>query len=257
MLGDSVIRQLKIDHGWTREFAERIYPFYLATLTNLSRGRPSCVLRVVDDMWHAHILCTRDYAAFCAREFGSFVHHQRFEDDVEVGGDPNGEDFFQDYGLSRADLLAICKDRPEYLRPDGGDTANVSSMHIGRCGAPGPCGDEAPQASSMQAPREEDAQQACSMQIAKCTAPELARLESARCGPPKPSDANLAHGLSRAAPDTGPAEFAVARCGSDEPPKPLLPAHGLAREIPGAAPAANVRILRAASCGAPNQTTRE
>lgn len=31
--------------------------------------------RVVDDLWHAHITCTRDYAGFCLRAFGRFLHH--------------------------------------------------------------------------------------------------------------------------------------------------------------------------------------
>lgn len=29
----------------------------------------------VDAVWHVHILCTKEYAAFCERNFGHFVHH--------------------------------------------------------------------------------------------------------------------------------------------------------------------------------------
>ena len=32
------------------------------------------VLRI-DDMWHVFLLHTRDYADFCARYFGRFIHH--------------------------------------------------------------------------------------------------------------------------------------------------------------------------------------
>ena len=32
--------------------------------------------QVVDDLWHAFILCTRDYAQFCQLAFGRFLHHK-------------------------------------------------------------------------------------------------------------------------------------------------------------------------------------
>lgn len=32
-------------------------------------------MRLLDEMWHAWILCTRDYAAFCEFYLGGFVHH--------------------------------------------------------------------------------------------------------------------------------------------------------------------------------------
>lgn len=35
----------------------------------------------VDDAWHEFVLCTRQYAAYCDRHFGRFVHH-----------DPGGSD---------------------------------------------------------------------------------------------------------------------------------------------------------------------
>jgi len=42
-----------------------------------ARGAPLAMpSRVVDDLWHAHITCTRDYAAFTRRAFGRFLHHQ-------------------------------------------------------------------------------------------------------------------------------------------------------------------------------------
>lgn len=35
-------------------------------------GMPS---RAVDEAWHGFVLCTRDYAAFCSRAYGEFLHH--------------------------------------------------------------------------------------------------------------------------------------------------------------------------------------
>jgi hypothetical protein len=37
-----------------------------------SVGMPS---RVVDDLWHEFILCSREYATFCDKAFGGFLHH--------------------------------------------------------------------------------------------------------------------------------------------------------------------------------------
>jgi len=30
---------------------------------------------IIDKVWHLHILCTKDYLAFCQEAFGRFVHH--------------------------------------------------------------------------------------------------------------------------------------------------------------------------------------
>ncbi len=32
-------------------------------------------LLAIDEMWHAFILCTEEYATFCHHEFGQFIHH--------------------------------------------------------------------------------------------------------------------------------------------------------------------------------------
>lgn len=33
-------------------------------------------MREIDQMWHVFLLYTRDYADFCQRHFGEFLHHQ-------------------------------------------------------------------------------------------------------------------------------------------------------------------------------------
>ena len=48
----------------------------------------------VDQVWHAHILDTHDYKAFCEQVFGHFVHH--IPGDVHL---PNGG-FLHDYDLT-------------------------------------------------------------------------------------------------------------------------------------------------------------
>jgi len=45
-------------------------------VVQLAGGRPLAMpSRVVDDLWHSHITCTRDYAAFCREAFSRFLHH--------------------------------------------------------------------------------------------------------------------------------------------------------------------------------------
>ena len=79
MLNDVVARELQIENGWTREFVDKLTPYYIATLTHMHSGHATPVYQVIDEIWHAHILCTRDYADFCARQFGQFIHHERNE----------------------------------------------------------------------------------------------------------------------------------------------------------------------------------
>jgi hypothetical protein len=105
MINDVVARDLHVSHGWTREFVDKLAPYYLATLTHMSRGYVTPVFQAIDEVWHAHILCTRDYADFCARNFGRFIHHERVD---AVVLDAGADDFFRDYGLSRAGLAAVC-----------------------------------------------------------------------------------------------------------------------------------------------------
>jgi hypothetical protein len=54
--------------------AQALRQFFLAYLLGGRRpvGMPS---KVVDDLWHAFILHTRSYHAFCREAFGRFLHH--------------------------------------------------------------------------------------------------------------------------------------------------------------------------------------
>lgn len=45
-------------------------------LARLGYGPLEMFSRQVDEVWHAHILFTRDYAEFCQIAFGRFLHHQ-------------------------------------------------------------------------------------------------------------------------------------------------------------------------------------
>ncbi|TMB95052.1 MAG: hypothetical protein E6J42_10920 [Chloroflexi bacterium] len=62
--------------GWTREEADRAEVQYKRFLY-LSVKYPQAIVphKIVDAMWHAHILDTRKYAEDCEKTFGFFLHH--------------------------------------------------------------------------------------------------------------------------------------------------------------------------------------
>ena len=144
MISEVVARELQISRGWTREFVDKLAPYYLATLTHMSRGHATPVFQVIDEVWHAHILCTRDYADFCARHFGRFIHHERTDG---AGRDGAATDFFRDYGLSLTGLQAICGATSEEFTktarcsaepPPGATSSAVTTgtLTLARCSQP-------------------------------------------------------------------------------------------------------------------------
>lgn len=63
--------------GFDRPFAERIVDQSAAFLAAcaVNGGEPLAPSRTVDIGWHTFILHTRDYATFCERIAGRFLHH--------------------------------------------------------------------------------------------------------------------------------------------------------------------------------------
>jgi len=51
------------------------YRKFMTLIANGHRGL-SMISATVDEVWHAHILHTKDYADFCQQAIGRFVHHQ-------------------------------------------------------------------------------------------------------------------------------------------------------------------------------------
>ena len=76
----AVIRRIATDELLTEEEATRAFRgllqflFVAATATG-----PSSPSYYIDRAWHAFILQTRDYADFCDRYFGHFIHHDNAE----------------------------------------------------------------------------------------------------------------------------------------------------------------------------------
>lgn len=63
--------------GWSPEQADRVEVWYKRFLKlNLLYPTKSIVpTRMIDVMWHAHILDTRAYASDCGQVFGEYLHH--------------------------------------------------------------------------------------------------------------------------------------------------------------------------------------
>lgn len=73
-----VIDRVKRDHpDWTEDRINAAVAEYREYLMYISASRNLHVLPPLDadEVWHAHIIHTREYAAFCQEHFGQFLHH--------------------------------------------------------------------------------------------------------------------------------------------------------------------------------------
>ena len=69
--------RLKAEYGWDDDFINMAINEYGRFLI-LHKLQPKGKIvpgKVVDKVWHDHILHTREYIDFCKLEFGDFLHH--------------------------------------------------------------------------------------------------------------------------------------------------------------------------------------
>lgn len=83
---EHVMARATKENGWTPEAAavrEREYRRYM-TLASRHPGVCLPPPRQIDAVWHAHLMFTANYAAFCRAGAGRFIHHSpsTSEDDV-------------------------------------------------------------------------------------------------------------------------------------------------------------------------------
>jgi hypothetical protein len=88
-----VVRRYAQEHQATPEEAAELFRETLKWLYLCARGasdvQEGLALAVhpeiekIDWMWHTFLLFTRDYAAFCERHFGFFIHHTLNDGDEE------------------------------------------------------------------------------------------------------------------------------------------------------------------------------
>lgn len=70
-------KRLCEEYGWDEEFVVEAIRQY-ARFLKLHFAYPSATLvpgKVVDKVWHDHILHTRQYISFCQKHFGEYFHH--------------------------------------------------------------------------------------------------------------------------------------------------------------------------------------
>nr|WP_184905286.1 hypothetical protein [Amycolatopsis umgeniensis] len=84
-----LVNRIAKEHDMPREFAVRIMDQALAFLRACGESdrAPLGPSELVDIGWHTFILYTRDYASFCERVAGRFIHHTP-NDDGEGEKDP-------------------------------------------------------------------------------------------------------------------------------------------------------------------------
>lgn len=86
-----LVRRIVLNQATSEDLAERIMDQALAFLGACARehAEPLAPSEPVDIGWHQFILHTREYAAFCQRIAGRFLHHVPTESgDADAHGEP-------------------------------------------------------------------------------------------------------------------------------------------------------------------------
>lgn len=73
MIRERIQREGSIEAGQIDK-AVREYKRFMLLIAYANCGLAMCS-KTVDEVWHTHILHTREYADFCQRAFGRFIHH--------------------------------------------------------------------------------------------------------------------------------------------------------------------------------------
>jgi hypothetical protein len=75
-----VVRRIARDHHIRKRTAERRFVEMLKFLDVCAEVKETVSPPArVDDAWHCFVLFTRDYAAYCQKRFGRFIHHEPME----------------------------------------------------------------------------------------------------------------------------------------------------------------------------------
>lgn len=70
--------RLKSKYSWDDDFINMAVSEYGRFLTLIKQHPEFKIVpgKVVDEVWHDHILHTKSYTAYCATEFGEYLHHE-------------------------------------------------------------------------------------------------------------------------------------------------------------------------------------
>ena len=105
--------------GWTDEQASEGIMWYRRFLY-LCKKYPRVGLapnRMIDAVWHYHILDTHNYARDCERIFGHFLHHRPFEGEEKAKVDM-GALYLKEFGKDTASENSVCSSVCDTCSPD-------------------------------------------------------------------------------------------------------------------------------------------
>lgn len=74
----AVMARVVAETGWNAEqaeVAEQMYRQFLTLCGQRKAGQTLVPPQAADEVWHAHVMHTRQYAADCELLFGEFLHH--------------------------------------------------------------------------------------------------------------------------------------------------------------------------------------
>jgi hypothetical protein len=119
--------------GWSREQADHADRMYRRFLF-LTAKYPSHTIvpnKLVDHVWHTHILDTMKYAQDCDRIFGHFLHHFPY---FGMRGDDDADDLREAFAASNK--LQLDEFGPSQIAADeGASICNSPNCWGGSCGA--------------------------------------------------------------------------------------------------------------------------
>lgn len=87
-LSDAQAR-VKLRMGWSEELADEAVQEYrkFIALVTLDPGKSYGMVEAVDEVWHQHLLNTRDYLEMCNAVMGGVIHHEQQPLDTALGPD--------------------------------------------------------------------------------------------------------------------------------------------------------------------------
>ncbi len=116
-----------------RQMADRIMDQALAFLKACAdnEGAPLSPSELVDIDWHVFILHTREYAEFCERVAGYFIHHVPDDDEV-ASSEPVGRAL--ERSVKAIETAGFAVDADLWLIPDTAKSRRNNCSNVG-CGA--------------------------------------------------------------------------------------------------------------------------
>ncbi len=133
---------------WTKEEAEtaiKWYKRFLIIHAKYHDAGPFAPSKMIDEVWHHHILFSKRYQSDCQKTFGYYLHHN-------PAGNTKGE---------KERLKILFKKTNKYFMIEFGEICNSKKGKLvlaGRCGSclPSGCDDENPECGTLLCSSEQD-----------------------------------------------------------------------------------------------------